>query len=140
MVGSPKIKIVQRAATWLVLLWHGVVLVALAQALGVLRPFGPLFSRPSVWRPVQAWLRSGALFQFRTGRAAAVFFLVALAAGVLVLVVYLFDRTIRGRMAMLVWNALGAYNYAGRRPWLFAAFLLAMLLTVLSGSLKKARL
>src|SRR5574341_568422 len=112
----------QRVATWLVVSWHVVTLIALAQALGVLRPLGPIFSRPTVWRPVQAWLKSGALFQFRTARAAAVFFLVALLAGALVLVVYLFDKVIRGRIAMLIWNALGAYSYAGRRPWLFVAF------------------
>ena len=129
----------QRFATWLVEIWHVIVLVALAQAFGMLRPLGPIFSRPSIWRPVQGWLRSGALFQFRTGRAAAVFFLVALLAGALVLLLYLFDKLIRGRIAMLIWNALGAYNYAGRRTWLFAAFLVAMFITVLSGSLKKGR-
>lgn len=99
-----------RVLTWVVVGWHLLVLLSLAYAVGALRPSRTLFRRPSAWQPVTGWLRTGYFFRFVTGRAALTFFLVALVAGVLVLVVYLLDRRI-GWMAMLAWNTLGAFNY-----------------------------
>ncbi len=69
-----------------------------------------------------------------------VFFLVALAAGILVLLAYVLGRQ-TGWIVMLLWNALGAVNYLprlvapGRQTpgrQLCAAFMIAAILTVLS--------
>ena len=99
-----------RVLAWVLVAWHLLVLLSLAYAVGALRPSRMLFWRPSAWQPATSWLRTGYFFRFVTGRAAVTFFLVALVAGVLVLVVYLLDRRI-GWMAMLAWNTLGALNY-----------------------------
>lgn len=130
----------ERIAGWVVVVWHLLVLLALAYAVGVLRPSRVLFLRPSAWRPVQAWLRTGYYFRFVTGRAAITFFLVALAAGFVVLVTYLLNRR-TGWIAMLAWNVLGAVNYfphlvrTGQEMTavaLCSAFMAAAVFTVLS--------
>ena len=131
-----------RVSGWIVSVWHGMVLLGLTYAIGVLRPSRILFLQPSAWRPVTSWLRTGYFFRFVTGRAALTFFLVALVAGFLVLVAYLLNpRT--GWMVMLAWNLLGAINYfphlvrAGEQALavrLCLAFLAASVLTVLSRS------
>ncbi len=129
-----------RLSVWLVALWQVLVLLALAFAVGVLQPSRMLFLRPSAWRPVNAWLRAGYFFRFVTGRAAVTFFLVALAAGILVFLVYLLNRAV-GWIGMLAWNALGAINYfphlVGRGQQntaiaLCSAFIAAAVLSVLS--------
>ena len=130
----------ERISVWLVVLWHALVLLALAYVVGLVRPSRVLFLQPSAWRPVTTWLRTGSFFRFVTGRAAVTFFLVALAAAILVLLVYLLNRQ-SGWMAMLAWNALGAINYfphlvgANRQTpamVLCAAFMAAAVFTVLS--------
>lgn len=129
-----------RASGWIVCLWHVLVLLGLTYAIGVLRPSRILFLEPSAWRPVNAWLRVGYFFRFATGRAAVIFFLVALVAGFLVLVAYLLNRRM-GWMVMLAWNLLGAVNYFPRlvradhqvlAVRLCLAFLVASVLTVMS--------
>ena len=129
-----------RVSGWIVCVWHGMVLLGLTYAIGVLRPSRILFLAPSAWRPVTAWLRTGYFFRFVTGRAAVIFFLVALVAGIFVMVAYLLDRRM-GWMVMLAWNLLGAVNYfphlvrAGEQALavrLCLAFLTASVLTVIS--------
>ncbi len=131
---------VERASRLLVILWHTLVLLALAYTLRLVEPSRLLFLRPSAWRPVATWLQAAYFFRFVTKRAAVVFFIVALAAGILVLLGYLLERH-TGWIVMLFWNGLGAVNYlpqlaAPNRqtpgPALFGAFVLAAILTVLS--------
>jgi len=127
---------VRQAAKWLVVIWHLWVLAALVQALDLMRPLQQHFRRPSAWRPLHSWLRTGAFFHFATGRAAVAFLLIVLAAGILVFLIYFFDDRVRGWIAMLIWNGLGAYNYYGSRlQVLYAIFLAGLVLTVLSGPL-----
>lgn len=124
---------VKRTAKWLVVIWHLWVLAALVQALDLMRPIQLHFRRPSIWRPMHAWSQAGPFFHFANGRAAATFLLIVLAAGVLVFIVYFFDDRVRGWIAMLIWNGLGAYNYYGTRlQVLCAIFAAAFVLTVLS--------
>ncbi len=131
---------IERISSWLVILWHVLVLLALAYAVRLVEPSRVVFLRPSAWRPVAAWLQAAYFFRFVTRRAAVVFFLVALAAGILVLVAYVLERQ-GGWIVMLVWNVLGAVNYLPRlmapnrqTPGLALclAFVLAVVLTVLS--------
>ena len=126
----------RQAAKWLVVIWHLWVLAALVQALDLMRPFQQYLRRPSIWRPMHAWSQAGTFFHFGTGRAAAAFLLIALTAGILVFIIYFFDDRVRGWIAMLIWNGLGAYNYYGtRQRVLCAVFLTAFVLTVLAGPL-----
>ncbi len=126
----------RQAAKWLVVIWHLWVLGAMIQALDLMRPIQQHFRRASVWRPKSAWLKTGTFFEFGSGRDAATFLLIALAAGILVFLVYFFDDRVRGWLAMLIWNGLGAYNYSGPRSQVLCAiFVAAFVLTVLSGPL-----
>lgn len=126
----------KQAAKWPVVIWHLWVLAALLQALDLMRPIQQHFRRPTIWRPMYAWSQTGPFFHFANGRAAATFLLIVLAAGILVFIVYFFDDRVRGWIAMLIWNGLGAYNYYGTRlRVLCAIFAGAFLLTVLSGPL-----
>jgi len=125
---------VRQAAKWLVAIWHLLVLGALIQALGSMRPIQQHFRKPSAWKPMIAWLQNGEFFHFGTGRAAATFLLVALAAGTLVFIVYFFDDRVRGWLAMLLWNGLGIFNYSGPRTRILSAiFDVAFVLTFVSG-------
>lgn len=130
----------RQAAKWLVVIWHLWVLAALVQALDVMRPLQQHYRRAYPWRPVHAWLKSGEFFDFATGRAAVTFLLIALAAGILVFLVYFFDDQIRGWLAMLLWNGLAAYNYSGPKTRLLCGiFAAAFVVTVLSGPLFRRR-
>lgn len=131
---------IERISAGLVILWHVLVLLALGYAVRLVEPSRVLFMRPSAWRPVAVWLQAAYFFRFVTKRAAVVFFLVALAAGILVLVAYVLERQ-GGWIVMLVWNVLGAVNYLPRLTApsrqtpglaLCLAFVLAAILTVLS--------
>jgi hypothetical protein len=123
---------VHRFVFWLTILWQLFTLAVLGHALFRMRPFGVHFSHPSAWRPVDYWLRAGTLFHFSTGRAAILFLVVLFFAGCLVLMLYIFDRP-RGWWPILLWNALGALNYAApRTEWLCAAFVLVMVLLTVS--------
>lgn len=106
------------------------------QALDLMRPIQRHFNRRTPWRASHTWLQTGAYFEFDSGRAAATFLLIALAAGILVFLIYFFDDRVRGWIAMLIWNGLAAYNYAGPRSRvLYLIFVAAFVLTFLSGPL-----
>ncbi len=92
-----------------VALWHLFVLCSMAYLLGLLRPRSPFLQKQWL-APLTTWARLGNFFEFATGRAALAFYLLALAAGILVLVAYLLRRE-AGWILMCAWNAVGAANF-----------------------------
>lgn len=123
---------VTRFVFWLTILWQLFTLAVLGHALFRMRPFAVHFSHPAAWRPLDYWLRTGTLFHFATGRAALLFLVVLFSAGLLFLLMYLIDRR-KGWWPILLWNALGAYNYATpHSEWLCAAFVLMMILLTIA--------
>lgn len=93
-----------------VIVWHLFGIVCLFYLIGLLNPSRASFLRKQLWAPVTSWVRLGRFFQFTTGRAALLFFLVALATAIFVLAVYVLRRE-TGWLVMFAWNVLGAANF-----------------------------